>query len=123
MSDPLDSFDGWELEEKLDHVRRILGMAAARESCGSSPSGDQPQGWLAPATATPSSPVDWALTKTAVSAITCGGILAAWWWIDERQDLIKPALASLVIGHLAWFGKWCCDANRRVHLHAGKLQA
>jgi hypothetical protein len=113
-SDPLEAFDGWELEGKLDHVGRILGMAAVREACGSGPAADQPHGWSAPATAPPASALDWALTKTAVSAITCGAILAAWWWIAARQDLIQPALASLVIGHLAWFGQWCCDANRRV---------
>ena len=107
--DPLEAFDGWELEEKLEHARRVLGMAATREACGWRHSPDQPQGRVAPQITPAFSPVAWVLTKLAVSAITCGGILAAWWWIAERQDLIKPALASLVIGHLAWFAKWCCD--------------
>ena len=112
--DPLQAFDGWELEEKLDHVRRVLAMGGAGEASGSISASDRLEGWLAPETASSSSPVTWVLTKTAVSAITCGGILAAWWWMAERQDLIKPALASFAIGHLAWFAKWCCEAHSRV---------
>lgn len=120
--DPLEAFDGWELEEKLDHARRVLTMSAISEACGASPPADHSQGWPeAETSAVP--PVAWMLTKLAVAAITCGGILAAWWWLAERQDLIKPALASLALGHLAWFGKWCCDANQRAQLHDGKLKA
>jgi len=113
--DPLEAFDAWELEEKLAHVRRILGGAAAEEAANSVLSSPRPAGPPTHAGGPYELPVVWALTKLTVSAITCGGILAAWWWIADRQDLIKPALASLAIGHLARLGKWCCEAQSGRH--------
>jgi hypothetical protein len=111
--DPLEAFDAWELEEKLAHVRRILGPAAAEKAGESNALSHHSEGPLAEGIASLEfSPVPWALTKLAVSAITCGGVLAAWWWMTGRQDLIKPALASLAIGHLAWLGVWCWETNR-----------
>jgi hypothetical protein len=108
--DPLEAFDAWELEEKLAHVRRILGRTAAEQTADSEPLLLRVDGPSAFEIGAPYTlPAIWALTKLAVSAITCGAILAAWWWMAGRQDLIKPALVSLAVGHLAWLGKWCCE--------------
>jgi hypothetical protein len=107
--DPLEAFDGWELEEKLEHVRRVLAMAPGGVALDSSPSVGRGESRGPSQTSSFASPAGWMLAKLAVSAITCGGILAAWWWLTDRQDLIKPALASLAIGHLAWLGKWCWE--------------
>ncbi|HWB09815.1 MAG TPA: hypothetical protein VG826_11335 [Pirellulales bacterium] len=119
--DPLEAFDGWELDEKLEHVRRVLDMSPFGEALDSRLSTKGRESRRAPEAAAHSS-VAWVLAKLAVAAVTCGGILAAWWWITDRHDLVKPALASLALGHLAWLVKWCWEANPAIEARMGNAQ-
>lgn len=97
--DSFNAFDGWELEEKLNHARRILGKPA-RSGLPNSFAPPREQIYRKKRISA------WVLTRFAVTGITCGGILLAWWWIFGRRDLTVPAAAALALGHLAWLAAW-----------------
>jgi hypothetical protein len=96
-------FDGWELEEKLNHVRRILGQA---------PQVDAP-GEMACAAAIPGRDAGrwaWLLDKAAVAAQTCGAVLLGWLLIASRHDLLVPGLSAIALGLIASFVRRACPA-------------
>lgn len=96
-------FDGWELEEKLDHVRRILGQ---------SPEVDAPAEMAGAAVSSrrEAAPWVWLLDKAAVAAQTCGAVLLAWLLIAARHDLLLPGLSAIALGLIASFVRRACPA-------------
>lgn len=90
--------DGWELEEKLGHVRRILGQASSTGAPHEVTRAPEHRGgnmgrWI------------WLLDKVAVASQTCAAILLAWSLIASRPDLITPGVSAAVLGLIASLGQ------------------
>jgi hypothetical protein len=116
--DPLAALDTWELEEKLKHVKRLVGstnftgagsplLAGLRIDAAQTRSSVQ----QAPAE-TPLRPSDlpaaswgaffaWAGIALGLAASTCGGVLTAWSFLaPDRHDLRTVGIPALLGGQL-----------------------
>lgn len=116
--DPLAGLDTWELEEKLKHVKRLVGStsftgsgspllaglridaAQTRSSVQQSPA-ESP---LRPGDLTATSWgafFAWAGIAIGLAASTCGGVLTAWSFLaPDRHDLRTVGIPALLTGQL-----------------------
>jgi len=118
----LPPYDGWELDEQLRHIERVLAIdepsggpvqaAYRREITRLDPPHSGPSQWhplLAEQLAREGSPRRWsalgALAWTALSlgttALFCGGILLAWSSFTERPELWGVGLPIAIGGQIA----------------------
>lgn len=118
----LPPYDGWELDEQLQHIERVLAIdeppggpmqaAYRREITRLDPPHSGPAEWhplLAEQLAREGSRRPWAalaaLAWTALAlgttALFCGGILLAWSSFTERQELWSVGLPIAIGGQIA----------------------
>lgn len=116
-ADPLESFDTWELEEKLKHVKRLVGAtglpgAGSPILAGLRIDAAQTRSSVQTAAAPPLQPSEgraanwgaffaWAGIAIGLAASTCGGVLTAWSFLAaDRHDLRIVGMPVLLTGQL-----------------------
>ncbi|MGH7139616.1 MAG: hypothetical protein ACREHD_28075 [Pirellulales bacterium] len=127
--------DLWNVEEKLNHVRWVLGGLNTNDLGDGSqsavpkppPGSDRstPNTKPLPTQATPPRPSGaiggavWAMNMAATTLITCGVVLLAWSWLAARPDLPRTGWAMSMLGALAWLAGWCTSLTSRPPLRSG----
>jgi hypothetical protein len=107
--DDPEAIDLWEVEEKLNHVRRILAI-----SPGSDENGDEESlQTTVPRAAS-------VMNKLGIVALSCSSILLAWSLFGSRQDLVAAGLSIGTLGMLAWFAAWCFSQSGRLPLRSSR---
>lgn len=91
---PLLELDGWELEEQLRHVERVLAGPAGR-SAG------------LPGHVTPCRPgllvtlLAWIGLAAGLATLACGSVLSTWGVVAARDDLWRIGMPVALIGQFA----------------------
>jgi hypothetical protein len=106
-------YDGWELDEQLRHIERILQGSAARRSVTRFDEAHAARSeWHVPATEhlTQASSkrgrlgvsiLAWSLLVPGATAFVFGGVLLAWSLLTGRQDLWNIGLPAAIAGQVA----------------------
>ncbi|HVX14982.1 MAG TPA: hypothetical protein VHC22_27575 [Pirellulales bacterium] len=93
----------WRVEEKLNHVGRLLAAGKTEGGFG-----------------TVASRAFFAVDRGAVAALSCGTVLLAWSYGAARPDLRPPGLAAVVLGAVGWLAAWCFKAGAEIPLRSGR---
>ncbi|HQU44829.1 MAG TPA: hypothetical protein PK867_18585 [Pirellulales bacterium] len=89
---PLETFDGWELEEKLRHAGRILSL----------PTGGGCQATRAHHDRRAVERVRGAAAKLTAAALSCAAVLVTWAMAFDRADLVAPAICAAGAALVTW---------------------
>jgi hypothetical protein len=127
--------DLWEVEEKLNHARWVLGGLPTNDRIDTSHSAvlDAPPASDRSTASTKSLPTEpippapgraiertvWAINMAATVLVTCGVGLLSWSWLAGRPDLLGAGWATSMLGALVWLAGWCMSLTCRPPLRSG----
>lgn len=118
------TYDGWELDEELRHIGRVLRSDKAkgrpsskisrREAARLDPSHDGPSAWHVPAAApaqaskaprirrgSGAGAMIWLVLSLGTASFVCGGLLLGWSSATGRQELWTIGLPTALVGQIA----------------------
>ncbi len=115
VDDWMTDYDGWELDEQLHHIQRLLQTANDNGSDqSSSPNGCGAMRFDPPAASHRSDKprktaigsrgagfLTWLALALGTSSFVCGGILLAWSLVAGRQELWNIGLPVALVGQIA----------------------